>query len=406
MKIHPIRNDTDYQNALNQIESLMDAEAGTEEANSLEVLSTLVEEYERRHFPLEAPSPLAAIRFRMEQQGLGARDLIPYIGSRAKVSEVLSGKQPLTLSMIRALHAGLGIPADILLGQGGATLPDAVDAPDWGRYPLAAMAKFGWISDGIRAAKGRAEEIMRGMIARAGEGEQGNLVPLYRKNDQTYRNSKADDFALHAWRLELLGRARSRALPTTWRPGSVDLALMTELARLSWSKEGPRLAQEFLANHGVHLVILAHLPRTYLDGAAMLMADGTPVVGLTLRYDRTDSFWFSLMHELAHVALHLGEAQASCFDDFDLKDGDETEKQADDMAQEALIPSDVWASSGVLDIPTPSMVMELAQRLRIHPAIVAGRVRRETGNYRLLSQFVGSGEVRPLFAKENPTAWK
>jgi HTH-type transcriptional regulator / antitoxin HigA len=406
MKIHPIRNEADYKNALHSINALMDAAEGSEEADLLEILSTLVEDYESRHFPLEAPSPLDAVRFRMEQQELEPRDLIPYIGSRAKVSEVLSGKQPLTLSMIRALHAGLGIPADILLGQGGAALPDAADTPDWGRYPLAAMAKLGWIADGACAVKDRAEEIMRGMIARAGGAEQGCLAPLYRKNDQTYRNGKSDDFALHAWRLELLGRARSRSLPSAYRPGSIDLALMLELARLSWSKEGPRLAQEFLANHGVHLVVLAHLPRTYLDGAAMLLEDGTPVVGLTLRYDRTDSFWFSLMHELAHVALHLGAGQASCFDDFDLKDGDETEKQADAMAQEALIPPDAWASSGVLDIPTPSAVMELAQQLRIHPAIVAGRVRRETGNYRLLSQFVGSGEVRPLFIKENPTVWK
>lgn len=384
----------------------MDAEAGTQDADLLEVLSTLVEDYEARHFPLEAPSPLDAIRFRMEQDGLAPRDLIPYIGSRAKVSEVLSGKQPLTLSMIRALRDGLGIPADILLGQGGATVPDAVNAPDWGRYPLAAMAKLGWISEGARAVKDRAEEIMRGMIDRAGESAQGNLAPLYRKNDQTYRNSKADDFALHAWRLELLGRARSRPLPRSYRPGSIDLALMSELARFSRFQKGPMQAQEFLAHHGVHLVILAHLPRTYLDGAAMLTDDGTPVIGLTLRYDRTDSFWFSLMHELAHVALHLDEQRASCFDDFDLKDGDEIEKQADEMARDALIPPEEWETSGVLDNPTPSAVMELAQRLKINPAIVAGWVRRETGNYRLLSQFVGGGEVRPLFKKENPTAWK
>lgn len=406
MEIHPIRNDADYRKALRQIDGLMDAEAGTQDADLLEVLSTLVEDYETRHFPLETPSPLDAIRFRMEQEGLAPRDLIPYIGSRAKVSEVLSGKQPLTLSMIRALRDGLGIPADILLGQGGATLPDAVNAPDWGRYPLAAMAKLGWISDSVRTVKDRAEEIMRGMLARAGESAQGNLAPLYRKNDQTYRNSKADDFALHAWRLELLGRARSRPLPRSYRPGSIDLALMSELARFSRFQKGPMRAQEFLAHHGVHLVILAHLPRTYLDGAAMLADDGTPVIGLTLRYDRTDSFWFSLLHELAHVALHLDEQRASCFDDFDLKDGDEIEKEADEMARDALIPPEEWETSGVLDNPTPSAVIELAQRLKINPAIVAGRVRRETGNYRLLSQFVGSGEVRPLFKKENPTAWK
>lgn len=82
MEIHPIRNDADYRKALRQIDGLMDAEAGTRDADLLEVLSTLVEDYETRHFPLEAPSPLDAIRFRMEQDGLAPRDLIPYIGSR------------------------------------------------------------------------------------------------------------------------------------------------------------------------------------------------------------------------------------------------------------------------------------------------------------------------------------
>ena len=80
---------------------------------------------------------------------------------------------------------------------------------------------------------------------------------------------------------------------------------MREVAQLSVYEDGPRRAQERLAAHGIALVIERHLPRTHLDGAALCLLDGRPVIGLTLRYDRIDNFWFSLMHELAHVSLHL-----------------------------------------------------------------------------------------------------
>jgi HTH-type transcriptional regulator/antitoxin HigA len=90
-------------------------------------------------------------------------------------------------------------------------------------------------------------------------------------------------------------------------PNSIRLSKYgpSSVARLSWSDEGPRLAKEFLAKHGITLVVVHHLPRTYLDGAALKLGDGTPVVGLTLRCDRVDGFWFCLLHELAHLGCHM-----------------------------------------------------------------------------------------------------
>ena len=108
-------SDADHKAALARIDALMDAEAGTPRAEELAVLADLVEAHEAKHFPIKLPSPVEAIRFRMEQAGLGPRDLEPYIGSRGKVSDVLSGKQSLTLPMIRALHQHLGIPAEVLV---------------------------------------------------------------------------------------------------------------------------------------------------------------------------------------------------------------------------------------------------------------------------------------------------
>ena len=116
-KIRAIRNEADYDAALARIDALMDAKKDTSEGDELDVLADLVELYEERHQPMGYPTPVGAILFRMEQTNLTARDLIPFIGSRSKVSEVLSGRRPLTMQMARALHANLGIPADVLLQQ-------------------------------------------------------------------------------------------------------------------------------------------------------------------------------------------------------------------------------------------------------------------------------------------------
>src|SRR5713101_5969135 len=119
-KIKAIRNEADYNAALRRVDTLMDAEPGTPEGEELDVLTDLVEHYEEKHVPMGFPSAIAAIEFRLEQAGRSPRELIPFIGSRAKVSEVLSGKRQLTMPMARALHANLGIPADVLLQQPGA----------------------------------------------------------------------------------------------------------------------------------------------------------------------------------------------------------------------------------------------------------------------------------------------
>ena len=115
MDIHPIRTEAEYQAALAEIEGLFDAERGTPEADRLYVLTTLVEAYEGKNFHIPAPDPIDAIRYSMEARGLSHRDLEPYLGSHARVAEVLNRKRPLSLAMIRRLHAGLGISADVLI---------------------------------------------------------------------------------------------------------------------------------------------------------------------------------------------------------------------------------------------------------------------------------------------------
>jgi HTH-type transcriptional regulator/antitoxin HigA len=115
MKIKPIRNDDDLRAALRRLDAVFQAKIGTPEADEMEVLVTLIEAYENKHYPISPPDPVEAIKFRMEQQGLTLRDLEAYIGPSGRVSEVLNRKRPLSLRMVKKLHDGLRIPYESLL---------------------------------------------------------------------------------------------------------------------------------------------------------------------------------------------------------------------------------------------------------------------------------------------------
>ncbi len=115
MKISPIRNEEDYQNALNRLDAIFDSQKGTEEGDELEILSILIDRYENENFPIEMPDPIEAIKFRMEQMGMKQKDLAELVGFKSRVSEILSKKRKLTLGMIRKLHSVLHIPTEVLV---------------------------------------------------------------------------------------------------------------------------------------------------------------------------------------------------------------------------------------------------------------------------------------------------
>ncbi len=127
MQLKPIRTEADYAAALRAVAPYFDNEpqAGSDEADQFEVLLLLIEHYETSHYPIAPPDPVEAIRFRMEQAGLTPKDLEPMIGRLNRVYEVLTRKRPLTLPMIRRLHAGLGIPAESLIGEASMTATGA-----------------------------------------------------------------------------------------------------------------------------------------------------------------------------------------------------------------------------------------------------------------------------------------
>ncbi len=394
-----IKTKEDYILALSRIDELMGAKAGTPETDELELLATLVELYEEKRYPIEMPDPIGAIKFRMEQLGLTQQDIVPFLGSRSKVSEVLNRKRPLTLSMMRSLHNGLDIPAEILLQEPGANFPGGIPGINWARFPINEMAKRGWIEkkDDL---KNRAEEIMLEMIDQAG-GARIVLEACFKRSAGSRENSKMDSYALFAWCLRVLILAKKNILKNRFKKGYVKSETLRDIAKLSYFQNGPLLAKEYLEKHGIHMIVVPHLPKTYLDGVAMLLEDGSPVIGLTIRYDRVDNFWFCLLHELAHVIKHLSPNDIF-IDDLDLRGHeaekeDDMEKEADKIAQTALIPQKTWEKDSILIQASTKNVMALSEKLKIHPAIIAGRIRFEKKNYKLLSKYVGNREIRKHF---------
>ncbi len=115
MTLRPLKTEADYQEALTEIDKIFDAEMNTPDGDRLDILALLVEAYEEQHYPIPPPNPVAALEYYMESRGLSRRDLEPYLGSRARVAEVLNRKRGLSIEMIRRLHQGLGISADILI---------------------------------------------------------------------------------------------------------------------------------------------------------------------------------------------------------------------------------------------------------------------------------------------------
>lgn len=395
-----IKNKKDYETALSRIEQLMDSKSGTIEMDELELLTALVEMYEERHFPINPPDPIDAIKFRMEQLGLVQKDMVSYIGTKSKVSEVLNGKRPLTLAMMRSLNKSLGISAEVLLKEPGADFPDQVQDIEWSKFPLIEMAKRNWIPM-LDDIKEKAEELLRDFIEQAGGLE---TVPkaCFRQGKRGRYNPKMDLFALTAWCIRVQSIARKKPLKTKYIKGSIKLGTLQEIARLSYFENGPLLAREYLEKHGIHMIVVPHLPKTYLDGAAILLPDGTPIIGLTLRYDRIDNFWFCLLHELAHVSKHLSASDRLIIDDLEFRGKkvgteDIIEEEADEMTHNGLIPKRVWDRKPISGMALTQEVYALAEKLKVHPAIIAGRIRFEQDNYKLLSRHVGNKQIRKHF---------
>lgn len=402
-EIKVIKTKEDYVAALKLIEVLIvnDPDPESNEGEKLSLLTTLVEDYESKMFPDSLPDPIEAIKFRMEQANLKAVDLIPYLGSRSRVSEVLSGKRQLTLEMVRSLEAGLGIPAKVLIKQPGHADTES-QYQHWNTRLIREMKTRGYFGD-VSLQENDKNQLLKKFFSKV-DVSSAQLVGMLRKSH--YRSAPSTDKrALYAWSTRVLEKAAKTKPTLKYKVGSVNLDFMKNIAKLSIKENGPILAQENLKKHGVTLVIEPHLSKTHLDGATILVNKTNPVIGLTLRYNRLDNFWFTLMHELAHIAQHY-DNDISLFYDERLDDTkedilDSKEKEADNLAREALVPSSKWENSPAKLIPSSIAAQSLADELGVHVAIVAGVMRYEHKNHYYLKEIVSKAEVRKHFPKIN-----
>lgn len=398
MEIKIIKTEKDYKEALKMVESLilMDADIESAEADKLQLLTTLIEDYEKNNFPSSIPDPIEAIKFRMEQLGLKASDMVNYIGSKSKVSEVLSGKTSLTLKMIRNLEKELGIPAKVLI-QSQNTKQNIFE--NMHMDIVKEINNRGYMNDLYVKGDDKNNFISKffSPFMQANLNTSVMLRTNYRISPTTSKQ------ALVAWLGCVLYKAEKENITPIkpYKIGTVDLNFMRELVKLSTKDNAPLLAQKYLRDNGIILVIEKQFKGTKLDGAAIMLNKKNPIIGLTLRYDRVDNFWFTLMHELAHISLHLNKEVGLFYDELEKMKGLEIstkEREADQLASEALVPSNKWEVSPARIIPSKLAANALAKELGVHIAIVAGRMRFEMSDFKCLSKIVGDAKVRHYFS--------
>lgn len=324
-------------------------------------------------------------------QGLSQTDLAerlnmkPQQVQRYEATEYMSASLSRLIEIANALQVRVSQSFTSASQQGEDALftwSDARDV-DWTRFPLKEMAKRGWLKGANLADAARAYFL-------TAAGPQF-ATALHRKKVRS--GNAPDEFALLAWQSRVLDVART--MSATLGDFKLNDAWLSDLVRLTRDDHGPRKARDLLHRNGIALVIERHLSGTYLDGAAMLSPMGHPVVALTLRYDRLDNFWFVLFHELGHVFLHLfGAMRLDFFDEEDGSGSDGVEREADKFALDQLIPEAAWKQCLSRFAMSEESVRIDAEKLGIDPSIIAGRIRKERGNYQILNNLIGSGSVR------------
>lgn len=264
-------------------------------------------------------------------------------------------------------------------------------------FPVKEMYRRGWFedfTDSLDAALANSDELVSHFLRRAMPRRQPALL-----RGRVNLGSRINQCALLAWQCRVLMLAERQLLEMerTYAQSTITGDWLKNLAKESRFEDGPRRAMKYLARSGIPLVVEPYLSQTYLDGAALLVPPGRPVIGLTLRYDRLDNFWFVLFHELAHVVKHLRKDRLEAiFDDLD-SDRVDFESETDEFAGTTLIPDDTWETALARYLRTEKSICSLSEQLEINPAIIAGRIRKEANNYVILANLVGQGGVRKHF---------
>lgn len=259
----------------------------------------------------------------------------------------------------------------------------------WRQFPFKEMIKRKWFT--VPRGGDPIEKVREYFLTVAGPQF---TTAFHRK--KMHSGTVPNEYALLAWQARVLDRAREAISRHEIPAFELDDRWIKKLVALTRRKDGPRRARHLLAEKGIVLITEEHLPGTYLDGAAMMGDTGRPVIGLTLRYDRLDNFWFVLFHELGHVFLHLMDGlHYDFFDEEGTRESDKVETDADRFALDSLVPPDDWDKCLSRFALSEEAVQIDAGTLGIDPSIIAGRIRKEQADYTILNSLVGQGAVRP-----------
>jgi len=346
----------------------------------------------------ELPSILIRARI---AGGLSQRQLAEKLGVKEQQIQRYEAEGYASASLSRlvevagVLHLEISEIAELRADLSGQDVTESESSFDWSRFPVREMYRRKWFGDFFAGSLDAAIENGEALVKQFVSPVSREPAPaLLRQHVRSV--SKMNPYALLAWKCRVLNLAAARLPTNAFRRSAADSDWMLGLVQCSQHADGPKRAREYLERSGISLVIEPHLQHTYLDGAALLLR-GRPVIGLALRYDRLDSFWFTLIHEVTHVIRHLRKGGVEdIFDDLDAT-ADDMEKEADELAANALIPDSKWETALARYLQTPDSVCQLAEDLQISPAIIAGRIRRESDNYMILTELVGQGEVRKQF---------
>lgn len=270
-----------------------------------------------------------------------------------------------------------------------------IDDVAWKQFPAREMANRGWFDV---PRKSDVHQLARNYFMKAA-GPQ--FASAYHRK-KMHGRSIPNEYALLAWQARILERARDIVEAHDPLEFIDDDRWIAELVALARRKDGPKRAQALLLSKGIVLVTEKHLSGTYLDGGAMLDRDHRPVIGLTLRFDRLDNFWFVLLHELGHIYLHLMNGlRYDFFDEEETSGDDKVEREADAFALDSLIPQVKWDECLSRFALSEEAVQIDAKNLGIDASIIAGRIRKERGDYTILTSLIGQGQVASQFEDDS-----
>ena len=340
-------------------------------------------------------------------QNLSQRELAELVGLKEQQIQRYEAQKYASASLSRVLEIAKSLNIDFSGVARISYSPKSISQQkemdlniEWDRFPIKEMYARGWFegfTGSLQELIQQGTELVQEFITSA---TRKPAVKLYRRFVRS--ETQLNPYALLAWECRIMHKAKKIENVKEYRPQLVTAEWLDELRKLSKLPKGPLEAQARLIDVGITLIIEPHLPNTYLDGAALLMDGDTPVIGMTLRHDRLDNFWFVLFHEIMHELHHLKKGKLeNIFDDLDVTDTTAMELEADQLAGDALISPEEWSTALPRFVQSSSAVQSFAAKIKVSPAIVAGRIRRETGNYMILTDIVGQNEVRKQFPDVN-----